>query len=294
MVRRVPSHSLFAPILVLAVFAVGALTIAFLLVGPGLGPWADLLLTTCFGWNPDTRHYRLDSLLLALLQPPLFAAVVFLFYSSELRVFFRSGKSRFVVLLGPVAFVALAASLLATSEISASGANATPTSLKAPIRRGTPAPTFDLVDHRGQRVSLADLRGRPVVLTFFYADCHASCPILIARLKDLEAHIGTADAVFVAVTLAPERDTAAAHREAAARWELGARWHLLTGEPGPVGTILKEYGVHRVALPDGEIAHDNVMMLIDRQGRLAFTYRGLAHPVDRQLADLERLIRERA
>ena len=47
------------------------------------------------------------------------------------------------------------------------------------------------------------------------------------------------------------------------------------------------------ALTDGEIAHENLVLIVDRQGRLAFSYRGLAHPEDRQAADLARLAAER-
>ncbi|MBI2528328.1 MAG: hypothetical protein HYV93_20400 [Candidatus Rokubacteria bacterium] len=84
------THRLFAPCLLLAMFGLGALTVAFLLVGPGMGPWADTLLTACFGWNAETRQHRLDTLILTLLQPPLFAAVVYFFYADDLRAFLRS------------------------------------------------------------------------------------------------------------------------------------------------------------------------------------------------------------
>ena len=35
------------------------------------------------------------------------------------------------------------------------------------LTAGTPAPDFDAVDHRGNRVKLADLRGRKIVLWFY-------------------------------------------------------------------------------------------------------------------------------
>ena len=244
--KRVFTHPLFAPALMVAVFGLGAATVAFLLFGPGMAPWADTLLTACFGWNADTRRYRLDSLILTLLQPPLFALVIWAFYSDELRAFLARRGGGLVAVASPAVFAALAASL----------------------------------------------RGRPVVITFVYADCHASCPLLIARLKALEARAG-GDTVFVAVSLDPERDTPAALAGAAVKWELGSRWHLLSGPPSEVKEALTAYGVQYAPLPDGEIAHENLVLIVDRQGRLAFTYRGLAHPEDRQAADLARLAAER-
>ena len=58
--KRVFTHPLFAPALLVATFGLGAATVAFLLFGHGLAPWADTLLTSCFGWNAATRRYRLD------------------------------------------------------------------------------------------------------------------------------------------------------------------------------------------------------------------------------------------
>jgi len=291
-VKRLLTGPLFAPALMIAIFGLGAATVAFLLFGPGMAPWADTLLTACFGWNADTHRYRLDSLILTLLQPPLFAAVVWAFYRDELGAFLTRRGGRVVAVTAPAVFVALAASLLVTGEISASGAAPTPADLVSPLRQGRPAPEFALIDHRGQAVSLASLRGRPVVVTFVYADCHASCPLLIARLRALESR-SAPDIAFVAVSLDPRRDTPASLAGAATRWELGSRWHLLSGAPETVSATLRTYGVQYAPLPDGEIAHENLVVMIDRHGRLAFSYRGLAYPEDRQAADLARLAAER-
>ena len=35
------------------------------------------------------------------------------------------------------------------------------------LQPGTPAPDFDVLDHHGRRVRLADLRGRRVLLWFY-------------------------------------------------------------------------------------------------------------------------------
>jgi protein SCO1/2 len=292
--RRLVGHPLFAPGLAIAAFGWGAGLVALLRFGPGWTPWIDTLLTVCFGWNAEARHYRLDSLLLALLQPPLFVAVVAFFYADELRAFLRSRRNRVVAVLVPSVFLALAAYLLATGDVSASGVPPRPGDLVTPIRQGTRAPAFELVDHRGARVTAESFRGRPVVLTFVYASCHSACPLLIDRLRALERRVGAADIAFVAVTLDPERDTPTALAAHAARWGLGPRWHLLTGPAADVRRLVAAYRIQWAPLPDGEIAHENIVTLIDRAGRVAFTYRGVGVPEDRQAADLRHLLAERA
>jgi len=291
MVSLRPSRAGFAPGLVLAAMVWGSAMVVFLLVGPGLGPWADTLLTACFGWNADARRYRLDPLLVALFQPPLFVAVVGLFYADELRAFLRPRRGRIAMAVAATLFLAPASWLLATAEVSATGVPPSPAAPPAPLRDGSPGPAFSLIDHRGARVTAETLRGTPAVLTFIYASCHATCPALIGRLQALEAR-QRGDVRFVAVTLDPERDTPVALAEHATRWGLGPRWHLLTGDSNAVRHVIAAYRVHVVRLPDGELAHDNLIVLLDRAGRAAFTYRGLAQPAARIEADLRRLVAE--
>jgi protein SCO1/2 len=217
-----------------------------------------------------------------------------LFYRDDCLAFLRSrGRRRLIAAVAPLAFATLAGSLLATSEISASGSGPTPATLPPPLRQGEAAPAFQLIDHRSRAVSLDDLRGRPVVMTFIYADCHTSCPILIERLRALEARDPDAQVAFVAVNLDPDHETPATLAAAAARWGLGPSWHLVTGEPAVVRALLRAHRVQWAPLPNGQIAHENVVTLIDRRGRLAFTYRGLAWSEERQAAELGRLLAER-
>ena len=291
---RLVSHPLFAPVLVASVFVWGAALAGFLLVAPSLGSaWMDTLLVFCFGFNPAGRVYRLDTLILYLLQPPLFAVVVGFFYGAELREFVQGRAGKAIAVAAPLAFVTASAFVVLTSEVSASGAPLRPESVQAPLRQGTPAPALSLTDQRGRAFTLAEQRGKVVAITFFYANCHASCPILLSRLRALEARVPGEDLVLVAVTLDPSRDGVAELAAHAERWSLGRRWHLVTGEAGAVAAVLKAYGVQAQPLPGGEIAHENVIQLIDRRGRLGYVYRGLGHPEEQLGQGLRGLIEDR-
>jgi protein SCO1/2 len=289
--RRWLTPAPFAPALALAAMLWGAAMVLFLLVGPGLGAWADTLLTACFGWNAEARRYRIDALLLALLQPPLFVAVVAFFYADELRDFLRPWRGRAAGALATGLFLGPASWLLMTAEVSATGTPPAASALPAPIRDGAPIPRFALVDHRGATITAETLRGRPAVLTFVYGSCHATCPVLLARLQALERQV-PGDIAYVGVTLDPERDTPAALAEHARRWGVGPRWRLLTGDPAAVRQLVSAFGVQWTRLPDGELAHENVIVLLDRAGRVAFTYRGLAHSEARVAQALTHLVAE--
>jgi protein SCO1/2 len=69
-----------------------------------------------------------------------------------------------------------------------------------------PAPGFTLTSQDGQSVSLGDLRGKAVAVTFIYASCPDTCPLLtdkMARVQDaLGADFGSKIA-FVSITVDP-------------------------------------------------------------------------------------------
>ena len=68
---------------------------------------------------------------------------------------------------------------------------------------------FKLADHNGQQRTLADFRGKVVVIFFGFAQCPDVCPTAMAELAEIKRLLG-ADGGKVQglfVTLDPERDT---------------------------------------------------------------------------------------
>lgn len=77
------------------------------------------------------------------------------------------------------------------------------------------AQDFRLTDHDGRTRTLADFRGKTVVLFFGYLQCPNFCPVTLARLAETMQLLG-ADAKRVQVlfvTLDPERDLPPALKE---------------------------------------------------------------------------------
>ncbi len=70
---------------------------------------------------------------------------------------------------------------------------------------------FTLTDHTGKSRTLADFKGKVVVLFFGYTHCPDVCPVTMAELaavaKELGADAGRMQVLFV--TVDPERDTQA-------------------------------------------------------------------------------------
>lgn len=68
---------------------------------------------------------------------------------------------------------------------------------------------FELTDHHGQKRTLADFRGKVVLLFFGYTSCPDMCPTTLALLagamKELGTNAGQVQGLFV--TVDPKRDT---------------------------------------------------------------------------------------
>src|SRR5262249_57258066 len=73
-----------------------------------------------------------------------------------------------------------------------------------------PAPEFSLTTQAGARLSLRDLRGKVVAVTFIYASCADTCPLLTAKLAGLQRRLGAdfgTRVFFASVTVDPQHDT---------------------------------------------------------------------------------------
>src|SRR5262249_35849968 len=73
-----------------------------------------------------------------------------------------------------------------------------------------PAPHCALTNQDGVRSSLSELRGRVVAVTFIYASCADTCPLLTAKMATLQTKLGRdfgPRVFFVSITVDPERDT---------------------------------------------------------------------------------------
>ena len=68
------------------------------------------------------------------------------------------------------------------------------------LKINTPAPDFSRTDHKGQPVSLGDLRGKPVVLFFYPKDNTPGCTTEACGFRDALPDFTGADAVIVGVS----------------------------------------------------------------------------------------------
>jgi len=118
-----------------------------------------------------------------------------------------------------------------TRSAQPEGATAAPASLLTP---GTQAPPFDVTAHTGEHVSLAGLRGKPVVLYFYPKDDTSGCTKEACEFRDAWQKFKDAGAVVLGVST----DDNASHVAFAEKYKLP---FLLLPDSG--GSIASAYGV---------------------------------------------------
>lgn len=133
-------------------------------------------------------------------------------------------------------------------------------------------------DDAGQAVSLAALRGRPVVLAMFFASCEYACPILVNDMQRLRAAL-PADVRekirLVLVSFDTARDTPAALKAYRERLSLDAAWTLLRGDAVAVQDLAMLLGVKFKQDARGQFAHSNLFTLLNTEGEVVHQHVGL-------------------
>jgi protein SCO1 len=159
-----------------------------------------------------------------------------------------------------------------------------------------PAPTFSLMTSDGGRLALGDLRGKVVAVTFIYATCTDTCPLLTAKLVALGQRMGKdfgAQVAFVAISIDPERDTTEVLKSyAQVHGARGAGWAFLTGKPAEIKEVAQRYGVFARKTDRGDVDHTFLTSLVDRTGALRVQYMGVRFDPDEMLRDLRSLLQE--
>ena len=192
--------------------------------------------------------------------------------------------------------VAGVALVVATLVVSSIGSVAHQSKEGGQLAKIGPAPTFTLTGTDGHRLSLADLRGRVVAVTFIYATCADTCPLLTAKLTGLQQRLGSdfgRKVHFVSITVDPERDTPDALRHyARAHGADPAGWAFLTGNPTEIQDVARRYGVVARKTARGDVDHTFLTSIIDPRGVLRVQYMGVRFDPEEFLRDLQSVLRE--
>ena len=132
---------------------------------------------------------------------------------------------------------------------------------------------LQLTDQDGHRQLLAERRGRPQLVTMFYASCQMVCPMIIDSMRATRNALTPAERAkidLLAVSFDPAKDDVATLKSYAEKRKLDGRiWTLARAEPAQVRQLSGVLGLQYRQLPDGEFNHSSELILLDAEGRIA-------------------------
>ena len=135
------------------------------------------------------------------------------------------------------------------------------------------AQDFALTDHTGKARTLADFKGKVVLVFFGFTQCPDVCPSTMAELAGVMKELGPlADAVQVLfITLDPERDTRSLLAQYVPAFD--SRFLGLYGDTAATARVAKEFKVFYAKVPGKEpgsysVDHTAGSYVFDKNGKV--------------------------
>ena len=153
-------------------------------------------------------------------------------------------------------------------------------------------PDVSLIDQHGKTISLASLKGKPVLIDFIYTSCASTCPVLTAKIAAVARELGPAlgaNVTIVSITLDPEHDgpaQLAAYAKSQSADNNG--WLFLTGKPADIDQVLAAFKLRLMRESDGSIMHSVSAFLLGPDGHQIRQYNALDVSAKAVAADIGR------
>jgi protein SCO1/2 len=153
-------------------------------------------------------------------------------------------------------------------------------------------PDVSLIDQHRKTISLASLKGKPVLIDFIYTSCGSTCPVLTAKIAAVARELGPAlgaNVTIVSITLDPEHDgpaQLAAYAKSQSADNNG--WLFLTGKPADIDQVLAAFKLRRMRESDGSIMHSVSAFLLGPDGHQIRQYNALDVSAKAVAADIGR------
>lgn len=151
---------------------------------------------------------------------------------------------------------------------------------------------FTFTTHSGSVLTPADVKGKLVLMSFFFTRCSGICPMVTASVKRIHERIQDhKNLVFVSVSVDPEHDGAQQLTEFRNRMKVPFdNWYFSTGNKDEIYGLARQVFQSDVTVrgtkDQADFLHTESVYLLDKDLYLRGIYR------TRGLEDLERLAKE--
>jgi protein SCO1/2 len=139
------------------------------------------------------------------------------------------------------------------------------------FQAGDALPDTHFVDQTGRSFTIADFRGKDVVLAFIYSRCRDAkmCPLISAHFKQLQDRLPASGYHLVEITLDPAYDTPAVLAAYGNLFGADAQhWTIGTGPVDDVLGFAARFGIVPFPDPSVGLIHSERTALIAKDGRI--------------------------
>jgi protein SCO1/2 len=133
-------------------------------------------------------------------------------------------------------------------------------------------------------VTLAQYRGRAVLVTFLYTNCPDVCPLIASNLRVALKMLGprAAEAQVIAISVDPRGDTRGAVTRFLSEHQMTGRMQYLIGSPGELARTWAawEVGSTRDVGQPQLVSHSALVYGVSASGRLTTVYPSTFEPAE--------------
>ncbi|MFA5619755.1 MAG: SCO family protein [Weeksellaceae bacterium] len=138
-------------------------------------------------------------------------------------------------------------------------------------------------DQNGQKIKLAELNGKILVIAMIYTECKTACPMLTNEMRNIERSIGNYDPAqvrLVLVSIDPKTDTP---EKMKAYLKLnnfeGEQWLFLRSDDESTREFANVLSVKYKKISPMDFSHSNIITVFSKYGELAYQKAGLSNDI---------------
>jgi protein SCO1 len=147
------------------------------------------------------------------------------------------------------------------------------------------APDFELRDQDGERISMREFRGRPVIVTFLYTTCEDTCPLQAQTIRGALDQLGH-DVPAIAIAVDPPRDTPERARAFLVEQRAVGRLDFVLGSRPELRRLWEGFAIRPQSVTQ---EHQARITLVDPRGYQRVGYPGSQATPERLAHDLRLL-----
>jgi protein SCO1/2 len=195
---------------------------------------------------------------------------------------------RLLIALFLLAVFALGAIAFAASRRDANGGEPATASNEfegAVMPENVRAPDFELTNQDGETISMRDLRGSPVVVTFLYTTCEDTCPLQAQTVRGALDQLGH-DVPALAIAVDPPRDTPERAQAFLSKQRALGRIDFVLGTRAELEPLWEGFAIRAQSVTE---EHQARITLVDKQGFQRVGFPGSEATPERLAHDLRLL-----